>query len=207
MQLDIDLVHSRIQVKELKQERQLVKEQNRSVINKGEPVKPLAVKTVEQPKTPAEKVQERKQPQRDKGKSAAAVETPSAKAEEKSASPSAAPETKETKASRQPGPEPAVKPSESAREKAQERKPTPPAKGKSGAAVESPREKIEEPIGKPPAGPAKPPETPAATKGGAPTAIEKAEKKEATDDKSATKADPANKGKSDELKQEKIETR
>ena len=42
----------RIQVKELKQERQLVKEQNRSVINKGEPVKPLATKTIEQPKTP-----------------------------------------------------------------------------------------------------------------------------------------------------------
>lgn len=135
---------SRIQVKELKQDRQLVKEQNKSVINKGEPVKPLAVTTVEQPKSPAEKVQERKQPQRDRGKSAAAVETPSAKAEEKSASPSAAPETKETKAGRQPSPEPAVKQLESASEKEQERKPTPPAKGKSGAAVESPRAKAEQ---------------------------------------------------------------
>ena len=50
---------NRIAVKELKQERRLVKEQNQSVINKGEPVKPLVVKTVEQPKSPTEKVQER----------------------------------------------------------------------------------------------------------------------------------------------------
>ena len=31
------------------------------MINKGEPVKSLVVKTVEQPKTPTEKVQERQQ--------------------------------------------------------------------------------------------------------------------------------------------------
>lgn len=198
---------SKVQVKELKQDRQLVKEQNKSVINKGEPVKPLAVKTVEQPKSPAEKVQERKQPQRDKGKSAAAVETPSVKAEEKSASPSAAPETKAFKASRQPSSEPAVKQPESASEKAQERKATQPEKAKSGAAVESTREKNDEPVGKPPAGPAKPPETRGETKGGAPTEMEKTEKKEAKEDKSATKAGPASKGKSDEMKEEKIETR
>ena len=46
---------NRIAVKELKQERRLVKEQNQSVINKGEPVKPLVVKAVEQPKTPLKK--------------------------------------------------------------------------------------------------------------------------------------------------------
>jgi hypothetical protein len=134
---------SKIQVKELKQGRQLVKEQNRSVINKGEPAKPLAVKTVEQPKSPAEKLKERQQPQ--------------------------------------------------------------PERGKSGAAVESPRAKTAEPIATPPAGPAKPPETRGETKGGQPTAVE--EKKEARENKSATKAVPASKGKSDEMKEEKIESK
>ena len=133
---------SRIQVKELKQDRQLVKEQNRSVINKGEPVKPLATKTIEQPKTPAEKVQERQQPQRDKGKSGATVATPSAK--------------------------------------------------------------TAEPVVTPPVGPVKPPEPRGEPKAGPPTAVE--EKKEARENKSATKAAPASKGKSDEMKEEKIES-
>ena len=135
---------NRIQVKELKQGRQLVKEQNRSVINKGQPVKNLAVKAVEQPKSPAEKVQERKQTQLEKGKSEKAVETPRVKAEEKSASPSGASETKETKGRRQSSPEPEVKQPDSAREKAQERRQPQLEKGKSEKALETPRAKAEE---------------------------------------------------------------
>jgi len=138
-----------IQVKELKQGRQLVKEQNRSVINKGEPVKNLAVKTVEQPKSPAEKVKERKQTQLERGKSGAPAESPRVKAEEKSASPSGAPETKETKGRRQSSPEPEVKQPESVREKVQERKQPQLEKGKSEKAVESPRVKAEEKLAKP----------------------------------------------------------
>mgnify|MGYP003291037060 CR=1 FL=1 len=135
---------NRIAVKELKQARSLVKEQNQSVINKGEPVKPLVVKAVEQPKSPAEKVQERQQVQLEKGKTGAAVEIPRAKAEEKSASPTEPSETKETKGGRQSSPEQAVKQPEGAREKVQERKQTQMEKGKSGAPVESPRVKGEE---------------------------------------------------------------
>lgn len=135
---------NRIAVKELKQERRLVKEQNQSVINKGEPVKPLVVKTVEQPKSPTEKVQERKQTQLEKGKSGAPVESPRAKAEEKSASPTEPSATKETKGRKQSSPEPEVKQPESAREKAQEQRQPQLEKGKSGAAVESPRVKAEE---------------------------------------------------------------
>jgi hypothetical protein len=131
---------NRIAVKELKQERRLVKEQNQSVINKGEPVKPLVVKTVEQPKSPTEKVQERKQ----KGTSAAPGESPRVKAEEKSASPSGASETKETKGRKQSSPEPEVKQPEKALEKAQEPRQPQLEKGKSGTAVESPRAKPEE---------------------------------------------------------------
>jgi len=82
---------NRIKVKELKQGRQLVKEQNRSVINKGQPVKNLDVKTVEQPKSPAEKVQERKQTQREKAKTEKAVESPRAKSEERVKKPVAGP--------------------------------------------------------------------------------------------------------------------
>jgi hypothetical protein len=131
---------SRIAVKELKQERRLVKEQNQSVINRGEPVKPLVVKAVEQPKTPTEKLQERKQ----RGTSAAPGESPRVKATEKPASPTEPSETKETKGRKQASPEQAVKQPESAREKAQERKPTPVEKGKSAAPMESPRVKGEE---------------------------------------------------------------
>jgi Family of unknown function (DUF6600)/FecR protein len=135
---------NRIAVKELKQERRLVKEQNQSVINKGEAVKNLAVKAVEQPKSPAEKVQERRQTQLEKGKTGAAVESPREKAEEKSASPTEPSETKETKGRRQSSPEQAIKQPESAREKVQERQQTQMEKGKSGAPVESPRVKGEE---------------------------------------------------------------
>jgi hypothetical protein len=135
---------NRIALKELKQERRLVKEQNQSVINKGEPVKNLAVKAVEQPKSPAEKVQERRQTQLEKGKTGAAVESPREKAEEKSASPTEPSETKETKGRRQPSPEQAIKQPESAREKVQERQQTQMEKGKSAAPVESPRVKGEE---------------------------------------------------------------
>jgi uncharacterized protein DUF6600/FecR-like protein len=131
---------NRIAVKELKQERRLIGDQNQSVINKGEPVKKLAVKTVEQPKTPTEKVQERKQ----RGMSAAPGESPRVKATEKSASPTEPSETKETKGRKQSSPEQAVKQPESAREKAQERKPTLLEKGKSAAPGESPRVKAEE---------------------------------------------------------------
>jgi hypothetical protein len=93
---------NRIAVKELKQERRLVKEQNQSVINKGERVKKLAVKTVEQPKTPTEKVQERKQ----RGASAAPGESPRVKAKERVekpvAGPAKAPEARgETKGGKQ----------------------------------------------------------------------------------------------------------
>jgi hypothetical protein len=139
---------NRIAVKELKQERRLVKEQNQSVINKGEPVKPLVVKTVEQPKTPTEKVQERKQ----RGTSAAPGESPRVKSEEKSASPSGASETKETKGRRPSSPEPEVKQPESAREKVQERQQPQPEKGKSGAPVETPRVKADEKSASPSAG-------------------------------------------------------
>ena len=131
---------NRIAVKELKQERRLVKEQNQSVINRGEPVKALVVKAVEQPKSPTEKVQERKQ----RGASAAPGETPRVKSEAKSASPAQPSETKETKGRTQSSPEQAVKQPESAREKAQERQQTETEKAKGGVPVESPRVKGEE---------------------------------------------------------------
>ncbi len=142
---------NRIAVKELKQERSLVKEQNQSVINKGEPVKSLVVTAVEQPKTPTEKVQERKQ----RGTSAAPGENPRVKAEEKSASPSKASETKETTSPSQSRPEPAVKQPESTREKAQEQRQPQLEKGKSGVPGESSGVKAEESS----ASPAKPSET------------------------------------------------
>ncbi len=135
---------NRIAVKELKQERQLVKEQNRSVIHKGQPIKALAVKTVEQPKSPTEKVQERKQ----RGTSAAPGERPRVKGDEKSASPNATTETKETTDRGQSSREPAVKQPAGAREKAPERQPQP-EKGKTQKAVESPRAKPETRVEKP----------------------------------------------------------
>jgi hypothetical protein len=159
---------TKIAVKDLKQERRLVKEQNQSVINKGEPVKSLVVKAVEQPKSPTEKVQERKQ----KGASAAAGETPRVKSEEKSASSSAPPaETKATNGGSQATPEPAAKQAESAREKAQERQQTQMEKGKSGIVRDIPRVKSEEKS----ASPAAPPET-KATKGGSQSIPEPAAK-------------------------------
>ena len=143
---------SKITVKDLKQERRLVKEQNQSVINKGEPVKSLVVKAVEQPKSPTEKVQERKQ----KGLSAAPGENPRVKSEQKSASSISPPaETKAAKGGSQATPEPVAKQGESAREKAQERQQTQIEKGKSGAAAETPRAKSEEKS----AGPSKAAET------------------------------------------------
>jgi hypothetical protein len=52
---------NKIEVKQLKQERRLEKEQTKSVINRDAPAKALVVKTVEQPKSPAEKAKERQQ--------------------------------------------------------------------------------------------------------------------------------------------------
>jgi len=224
---------NKIEVKALKQERRLEKEQTKSVINRGAPAKALVVKTVEQPKSPAEKVQERKQTQVEKGKSGAPVESPRVKAEEKSVSPSGASETKETKGRRQSSPEPEVKQPESAREKVQERKQPQLEKGKSGAAVEIPQSKGRVPVEvkeksagpikapetierkggrqvgtdqkeKPVAGPAKTPEARGETKGGKQTV---AEKKESREEKKATKDGLEGKGKSDETKGEKIERR
>ena len=132
---------NRIAVKELKQARSLVKEQNQSVINKGERVKPLVVKAVEQPKTPTDKVQERKQ----MGTSAAPAESPRVKAEEKAPSSSSrTSETKETKGPSQSSPEPAVKQPESVREKVQERQQPQIEKSKSEAPADRPGVKAEE---------------------------------------------------------------
>lgn len=74
---------NRIEVKQLKQARSLVKEPDKSVINKGEPVKPLVVKAVDQPKSRDERVKERQQRQLEKSKSGAPVESPRAKGEER----------------------------------------------------------------------------------------------------------------------------
>jgi len=80
---------NKIEVKALKQERRLEKEQTKSVINRGEPAKALVVKTVEQPKSHAEKVKERQQ----------------MRLEEKSAGSAAPPETKDRRSGKQLGPE------------------------------------------------------------------------------------------------------
>ena len=100
---------NKIEVKQLKQERRLEKEQSRSVINRGARATALVVKTVEQPKSPAEKVKERQQTKVEKGKTAEPADAPELKSEsqaerkgtkgieEKSASPAIVPETKETK--------------------------------------------------------------------------------------------------------------
>lgn len=118
---------SKIAVKELKQERRLVKEPSQSVINKSAPAKALVVKTVEQPKTPTEKLQDRKQ----KGTSAAPGERPRVKAEEKVARPAAAPETKATKDRKSPAPvaetkpEPTVEPRDRKSPRAEEKSASP----------------------------------------------------------------------------------
>jgi hypothetical protein len=190
---------SRIQVKELKQERRLVKEQNQSVIKKGVPVKPLVLKAVEQPKTPTEKLQERKQ----KGTSAAPGETPRVKAEEKSASPSRATETKETKGRKTPAPvsetkpESTVEPRDRKSPRAEEKAATP---LKPPAAIDRKGAEKE----KPAPGPAKAPEASGETKGGKQTV---AEKKESREEKKATKDGLEGKGKSAETKEEQIERR
>jgi hypothetical protein len=100
---------NKIEVKQLKQERRLEKEQTKSVINRDAPAKALVVKTVEQPKSHAEKVKERQQTKVEKGKTEEPVRAPESKSEsqlerkgtkgieEKSASPAIVPETKETK--------------------------------------------------------------------------------------------------------------
>lgn len=100
---------NKIEVKQLKQERRLEKEESRSVISRGAPAKALVVKTVEQPKSQAEKVKERQQTKVEKGKTAEPVGAPESKSEsqlerkgakgieEKSARPAIVPETKETK--------------------------------------------------------------------------------------------------------------
>ncbi|HEY2989878.1 MAG TPA: DUF6600 domain-containing protein [Candidatus Binatia bacterium] len=104
---------NKIEVKALKQERRLEKEQTKSVINRGAPAKALVVKTVEQPKSPAEKAKERQQTKVEKGTTAEPVGAAESKAEsqaerkatkgieEKSASPAVVPETKETKQTRE----------------------------------------------------------------------------------------------------------
>jgi hypothetical protein len=118
---------SKIAVKELKQERRLVKEPSQSVINKSAPAKALVVKTVEQPKTPTEKLQDRKQ----KGTSAAPGERPRVKAEEKVARPAAPPETKATKDRKsaapvsQTKPESTVEPRDRKSPRAEEKSATP----------------------------------------------------------------------------------
>jgi hypothetical protein len=198
---------NKIEVKQLKQERRLEKEQSKSVINRGAPAKALVVKTVEQPKSPAEKVQERRQTQLEKGKSGAAVETPRVKAEEKSASPSAASETKETKGRKSPAPVSETKPESTVEPR--DRKSTR-AEEKAATPIKTP-ETIERKGGrqvgtdqkeKPVAGPAKAPEARGETKGGKQTV---AEKKQSREEKKATKDGLEGKGKSPETKEEKIE--
>jgi hypothetical protein len=196
---------NRIAVKELKQERRLVREQNQSVINKGEPVKPLVVNTVEQPKTPTEKLQERKQ----RGTSAAPGESPRVKATEKSASPGAATETKETKGRKSPAPVSETKPE--SRVEPRDRKPGE-VKEKSAAPIKA-LETIERKGGrqvgtdqkeKPVAGPAKAPEARGETKGSKQTGVDQKESKE---EKKAKKDGLDSKGKSTDTKEEKIESR
>jgi hypothetical protein len=126
---------NKIEVKQLKQERRLEKEQTKSVINRGAPAKALVVKTVEQPKSPAEKVKERQQirleekstgsaapaateekkgkqlGREEKGKSAVAPEIKGAgKGEEKSTGSAAPPETKDRRSGKQLSPEQKEKP-------------------------------------------------------------------------------------------------
>jgi hypothetical protein len=223
---------SKIAVKELKQERRLVKEPSQSVINKSAPAKALVVKTVEQPKTPTEKLQDRKQ----KGASAAPGERPrvkaeekvarpaappetkpestveprdrkSPRAEEKSASPSTASETKETRGRKSPAPVAETKPEPTVEPR--DRK-SPRAEEKAATPVK-PTEVIErkgasqlgaEQKGKPAAVPAKSSAAKAEIKSGTKTA---AETKAAIEEMKAKKELLDSKGKSDATKSEKIE--
>jgi hypothetical protein len=174
-----------IQVKQLKQDRQLVKEQDRSVINRGQPVKNLAVKTVEQPKSPAEKVQERKQPQPEKGKSGAAVETPS---RAKSA------EDKQTQKAPASKPEPRVEPKDRKPVESKEKAVGP---SQPPATIERKTAKKSDEKDKPSALPSKAPAVKGETNGGQSPAAKK----------ETTKDGLAGKGKSDETKEEKLERR
>jgi Family of unknown function (DUF6600)/FecR protein len=74
---------NKIEVKELKQRRSLVKEPDKSVINNDQAAKPLVVKAVDQPKSRDEGVKERQQTNLEKGKTGAPAEGPVAKGEEK----------------------------------------------------------------------------------------------------------------------------
>jgi hypothetical protein len=194
---------SKIAVKELKQERRLVKEPSQSVINKSAPAKALVVKTVEQPKTPTEKLQDRKQ----KGASAAPGERPRVKAEEKVARPAAPPETKATKDRKSAAPVSQTKPESTVEPR--DRK-SPRAEEKAATPVK-PTEVIErkgasqlgaEQKGKPAAVPAKSSAAKAEIKSGTKTA---AETKAAIEEMKAKKELLDSKGKSDATKAEKIE--
>jgi hypothetical protein len=194
---------SKIAVKELKQERRLVKEPSQSVINKSAPAKALVVKTVEQPKTPTEKLQDRKQ----KGTSTAPGERPRVKAEEKVARPAAPPETKATKDRKSAAPVSQTKPESTVEPR--DRK-SPRAEEKAATPVK-PTEVIErkgasqlgaEQKGKPAAVPAKSSAAKAEIKSGTKTA---AETKAAIEEMKAKKELLDSKGKSDATKAEKIE--
>ena len=74
---------NKIEVKELKQRRSLVKEPDKSVINRDEPAKPLVVKLVDQPKSRDEKAKERQQRRLEKDTAGAPAKGPVAKGEEK----------------------------------------------------------------------------------------------------------------------------
>jgi hypothetical protein len=193
---------NRIQVKELKQGRPLVKEQDRSVINKGQPAKNLTVKTLEQQKSPAEKVKERQELQLERGKTEKAVESPRAKPEARVEKPVIADDKQKPKA-------PASKPE--SRVEPRERKPVE-VKEKSAAPIKAPvtiERKGERPVGidekqKPAAVPAKVPEARGETKGGKQAV---AEKQESREQKTATKEGLEGKGKASETRDEKIERR
>jgi hypothetical protein len=182
---------SKIQVKELKQGRQLVKEQNRSVINKGQPVKNLAVKTVDQSKSPAEKVQERKQPQMERGKSEKAVESPRAKPEARVEKPVKADDKQKQKAP-ELKPEPRDKKTVEVKEK-----PAVPSEAPATIERKAERQLGTEEKAKAAAAPGKAPEARGETNGGKQTVAEM----------KATKDGLEGKEKSDETKEERIERR
>lgn len=195
---------SRIAVKELKQERRLVKEQNQSVINKGEPVKPLVVRAVEQPKTPTEKLQERKQ----RGTSAAPGETPRVKAEERDEKRFKA-EDKQRQGASESKPESTVEPRDRKSTRAEDKAATPIKQPgvieRKGGRQLGPDEK-ERPV----PGPAKASEARGERKGGRQTVVEESKKstaREAKEEKKAKKEGLEGKGKSVETREEKIERR
>jgi hypothetical protein len=100
---------NKIEIKALKQERRLEKEQSKSVINRDAPAKALVVKSLEQPKSPEEKKKERQQSKMGKGKTQEPAGTAESKAEpqaehkaakgpeEKTAGPAIVTEAKEIK--------------------------------------------------------------------------------------------------------------